>query len=43
MKKNTESIVAGSKGIGLEINADKTNYMVMSYDQNAGQSHNIDR
>ena len=42
MKKNTESIVVGSKGIGLEINADKTNYMVMSCDQNAGQSHNID-
>jgi len=30
MKKNTESIVVASKGIGLEINADKTNYMIMS-------------
>jgi len=30
-----------SKGIGLEVNADKTNYMVMSQDQNAGQSHSM--
>jgi len=42
MKKNTESIVVGSKEIGLEINGDKTNYMVMSCDQNAVQNHNID-
>ena len=26
---------------GLEVNADKTKYMVMSRDQNAGRSHNI--
>ena len=30
-----------SKQTGLEVNADKTKYMVMSRDQNAGQSHNI--
>ena len=30
-----------SKEIGIEVNADKTKYMVMSPDQNAGQSHNI--
>ena len=30
-----------SKEIGLEVNADKTKYMVMSRDQNAGLSHNI--
>jgi hypothetical protein len=28
-------------GKGLEVNADKTKYMVMSWDQNAGRSHNI--
>ena len=27
--------------IGIEVNADKTKYMVMSRDQNAGRSHNI--
>jgi hypothetical protein len=30
-----------SKEIRLEVNADKTKYMVMSRDQNAGQSHNM--
>ena len=27
--------------IGLEVNAEKTKYKVMSSDQNAGRSHNI--
>jgi len=30
-----------SKEIGLEVNADKTKYFVMSQDQSAGQSHSI--
>ena len=30
-----------SKEIGLEVNADKSKYMVMSRDQNAGQSHSM--
>ena len=30
-----------SKEIVLEVNADKTKYMVMSQDQNAGQSHSM--
>jgi hypothetical protein len=30
-----------SKEIGLEVNADKTEYMVMSRDQHAGRSHGM--
>jgi hypothetical protein len=41
IKKNTEALVVTSKEIGLEVNAEKTKYMVMSRDQNAGQNHNI--
>ena len=41
IKKNTEDLVVASKEIGLEVNADKTKYMVMSQDKDAGQSHNI--
>jgi hypothetical protein len=35
-------LLVGSKEIGLEVNGDKTKYMVMSGDQNAGRSHNIE-
>jgi hypothetical protein len=41
MKKNIEAMLAGSKEIGLEVNADKSNYMVMSRYQNAGGSNDI--
>ena len=34
-------MIVSSKEIGLEVNADKTKYMVMSRDQNAGRSHNM--
>ena len=37
--KKTEAFLVASKEIGLEVSADKTKYMVMSRDQNAGQSH----
>jgi hypothetical protein len=40
-KKNTNDLVFAGKETGLEVNADKTKYMVMSRDQNAGRSHNI--
>ena len=39
--KNTEALVVASKETGLEMNAQNTKYMVMSRDQNAGQSHNV--
>jgi len=36
IEKNTEALVVASKESGLEVNADKIKYMVMSRDQNAG-------
>jgi len=41
LKKNTKALVDESKEVGLEANADKTKYMVMSRNQNAGRCHNI--
>jgi hypothetical protein len=32
MKKNTEALVAAVKKTGLEVNAEKTKYMIMSRD-----------
>jgi len=40
IKKNTEAFVVASKKIVLAVNADKTKYMIMSRDQNAGKYHN---
>ena len=36
VKENAEVLVVATKEIGLEVNADKTKYMIMSRDQNAG-------
>jgi len=41
IKQNTDALVVASKENGLEVNADKTKYMIMTRDQNAGRSHNI--
>jgi len=41
MKENTEALVTARKEIGLEVYADKTNYVFMSRDKNAGRSHSI--
>jgi len=41
LKENTEALVAATREIGLEVSADKTKYMVMSRDQNAGQNHRV--
>jgi hypothetical protein len=38
---HAEALVVASKEIGLEVNADKTKYVVMSRDRNAGRSHSI--
>ena len=39
IKENAEALLVAGKEIGLEVNADKTKYMVMSRDQNARGSH----
>ena len=41
IKKNAETLAAASKETGLEVNADKTKYMVMSPEKNAGRSRSI--
>jgi hypothetical protein len=41
IKKNIEALVVTSKKIGLEVDSEKTKYMVMSRNQNAGKNHNI--
>ena len=43
VKENAEAFVVASKETVhvLQVDADKTKYMVMSRDQNAGHSHNI--
>ena len=40
-KCGTEALVIASKEIGLEVNAEKTKYMVMSRDQNGRKNGNI--
>jgi hypothetical protein len=41
IKKNTESLIDASKEIGLEINVNKTIYMLLSRHQNIGQNRDI--
>jgi hypothetical protein len=41
IKKNTDTLLVASKKSGLDINADKTKYVVISRDQNSGQRNNI--
>jgi hypothetical protein len=41
IKENSETILEASRDIGLEINAEKTKYMIMFRHQNSGQNQNI--
>ena len=40
-KENGKALVVAAKETGLEVNADKTKYMVTSRDQNAGRTHSM--
>jgi len=42
VKENVGALVLASKEIGLEVNADKSKYTVMSRDKNGGRSHSKD-
>jgi hypothetical protein len=41
IKENSETFLEASRDIGLEINAEKTKYMIMSRHPNSGQVQNI--
>jgi len=41
LKVNAESLVAATREIRLEVSADRTKYLVMSRDQNAGRNHSV--
>jgi histidinol-phosphate/aromatic aminotransferase/cobyric acid decarboxylase-like protein len=41
IKKNAEALVDASKEVGLEVNPEKTKYMLMSLCQKTGQSCSI--
>jgi hypothetical protein len=41
VKKNAETFVVTSKETGVEVNVDKTKYVVMFRDQKAGRSHRL--
>jgi hypothetical protein len=42
IKEKTEALLGASKEIGLEVNPEKTKYMLMSRSQKIGQKHNTD-
>jgi hypothetical protein len=41
LKENAEALLTATRETGLEVSADKTNYMVMSRDRNAGRNHSV--
>ena len=41
LKENAEVLVAAAREIGVEVSADKTKYMVVSRDQNAGRNQSV--
>jgi hypothetical protein len=41
IKENSETLLDASRDIGLEINAEKTKYVIMPCHPNSGQNQNI--
>jgi hypothetical protein len=42
IKENTQTLIDTSKEVGQEVNTEKTKYMLLSRDQNAGQNHDVE-
>jgi histidinol-phosphate/aromatic aminotransferase/cobyric acid decarboxylase-like protein len=41
INKNRETLIDASREVGLEVNIEKTKYILLSHDQNAGQNRDI--
>jgi len=41
VKEKEEALVVASKQSGIKVNVDKTKYMIVSRDQNAGRNHSM--
>jgi hypothetical protein len=41
IKRNTETLIDASKEVCLEVNTEKTKYILLSRHQSAGQNHDI--
>jgi hypothetical protein len=41
IRKNTQTLIDASKEVGLEVNTEKTKYMLLYLHWNAGQNHDI--
>jgi hypothetical protein len=37
----TEAVLDSSREVGLEVNTEETEYVVLSFHQNAGENHNL--
>jgi hypothetical protein len=43
IKKNTEALLDASKNVGLEVNPEKSKYMLLSHSHRTGQKHSIQK
>jgi ribosomal protein S2 len=41
IKRNTQTLIDSTKEVSLEVNTERTKYMLLSSHQNAGKSHDI--
>jgi hypothetical protein len=41
IKKNSETLTVASKKVGLEMNVEKSKFMLLSHHRNAGQNEDI--